>query len=192
LDKSLLASRDGRKLYVGVGSNSNIAEHGMAIESRTRGDPRRSTSPPARGRIFASGLRNPGRPGLAAAGRCVVDGGERARRLGSDLVPDYLTWVREGGFYGWPYSYYGAHVDMRVQPQDPALVARAIKPDYALGAHVAALGLAFYDGKLLPRRYADGAFMACTAPGTAIRPGGYKVVFVPFANGQPSVRSRTC
>ena len=183
--KSLLASRDGKKLYVGVGSNSNIAEHGMAIEAGRAAiqeiDVATGTS-----RVYASGLRNP--VGLAwqpQTGVLWAVANERDE-LGSDLVPDYLTSVREGAFYGWPYSYYGAHVDTRVQPQDAALVARAIAPDYALGSHVASLGLAFYDGKLLPARYANGAFIGLHGSWNRDPPNGYKVVFVPFANGQPA------
>ncbi|GAB3344770.1 PQQ-dependent sugar dehydrogenase [Lysobacter tyrosinilyticus] len=183
--KSLLASRDGRKLYVGVGSNSNIAEHGMAIEAGRAAIQEIDITTGA-SRVYASGLRNP--VGLAwqpQSGALWAVANERDE-LGNDLVPDYLTSVREGAFYGWPYSYYGAHVDTRVQPQDPALVARAIAPDYALGAHVAALGLAFYDGKLLPARYANGAFIGLHGSWNRNPPNGYKVVFVPFANGRPA------
>ncbi|HEU0306483.1 MAG TPA: sorbosone dehydrogenase family protein [Lysobacter sp.] len=183
--KSLLASRDGTKLYVGVGSNSNIGENGMDIEAGRAAiheiDVRTGT-----GRVFASGLRNP--VGLAwhpQSGVLWTVVNERDE-LGSDLVPDYLTSVRDGAFYGWPYSYYGAHVDTRVQPQDPALVARAIAPDYALGAHVASLGLAFYEGKLLPARYANGAFIGLHGSWNRNPPSGYKVVFVPFADGRPA------
>ncbi|MFC5570912.1 PQQ-dependent sugar dehydrogenase [Lysobacter yangpyeongensis] len=182
--KSLLASRDGTKLYVGVGSNSNVAEHGMTIEAG-RAAIHEIDLASGRDRVFAGGLRNP--VGLAwqpQSGVLWTVVNERDE-LGSDLVPDYLTSVREGAFYGWPYSYYGAHVDTRVQPQDPALVARAIAPDYALGAHVAALGLAFYDGDLLPPRYANGAFIGLHGSWNRKPPSGYKVVFVPFANGQP-------
>jgi len=183
--KSLVASRDGRKLYVGVGSNSNIAEHGMAIEA-DRAAIHEIDIATGAGRVYASGLRNP--VGLAwqpQSGALWTVVNERDE-LGNDLVPDYLTSVREGAFYGWPYSYYGAHVDTRVQPQDAALVARAIAPDYALGSHVAPLGLAFYDGKLLPARYANGAFVGLHGSWNRDPPNGYKVVFVPFANGQPA------
>ena len=183
--KSLLASRDGTKLYVGVGSNSNAAEHGMEIESG-RAAIHEIDIKTGQGRIFASGLRNPvGLDWQPQSGTLWTVVNERDE-LGSDLVPDYLTSVREGAFYGWPYSYYGQHVDARVQPQDPAQVARAVVPDYALGAHVAALGLAFYDGKLLPGRYANGAFIGLHGSWNRDPPSGYKLVFVPFANGQPS------
>ena len=106
--------------------------------------------------------------------------------LGSDLVPDYMTSVKEGGFYGWPYSYYGQHVDARVKPQNPELVAKAIVPDYALGPHTASLGLAFYDGKLLPERFRGGAFVGQHGSWNRKPRSGYKVIFVPFADGQPS------
>ena len=183
--KSLLASRDGTKLYVGVGSNSNVAEHGMEIETG-RAAIHEIDIQTGQGRVFASGLRNPvGLDWQPQSGALWAVVNERDE-LGSDLVPDYLTSVREGAFYGWPYSYYGQHVDTRVQPQDPALVARAVVPDYALGAHVAALGLAFYDGKLLPARYANGAFIGLHGSWNRDPFSGYKVVFVPFANGQPS------
>jgi glucose/arabinose dehydrogenase len=183
--KSLLASRDGSKLYVGVGSNSNIGENGMDIEAG-RAAIHEIDIQTGQGRIYAGGLRNP--VGLAwqpQSGVLWTVVNERDE-LGSDLVPDYLTSVRDGGFYGWPYSYYGAHVDTRVQPQDAALVAKAIAPDYALGAHVASLGLAFYDGKLLPARYVDGAFIGLHGSWNRKPPSGYKVAFVPFANGRPA------
>ena len=188
--KSLLASRDGTKLYVGVGSNSNIAEHGMEIESG-RAAIHEIDAKTGASRLFATGLRNP--VGIAwqpQTGVLWAVVNERDE-LGSDLVPDYLTSVRDGAFYGWPYSYFGQHVDKRVQPQDPGQVARAVVPDYALGAHVAALGLAFYDtasikGPLLPARYANGAFIGMHGSWNRDPFSGYKVAFVPFANGQPS------
>ncbi len=183
--KSLLASRDGSKLYVGVGSNSNIGENGMDIEVG-RAAIQEIDIRTGRSRVFANGLRNP--VGLAwqpQSGVLWTVVNERDE-LGSDLVPDYLTSVRDGAFYGWPYSYFGTHVDTRVQPQDPELVARTVVPDYALGAHVASLGLAFYDGKLLPARYANGAFIGLHGSWNRDPPSGYKVVFVPFANGQPA------
>jgi glucose/arabinose dehydrogenase len=168
-----------------VGSNSNAAEHGMEIESG-RAAIHEIDIKTGQGRLFASGLRNPvGLDWQPQSGTLWTVVNERDE-LGSDLVPDYLTSVREGAFYGWPYSYYGQHVDARVQPQDPAQVARAVAPDYALGAHVAALGLAFYDGKLLPARYANGAFIGLHGSWNRDPPSGYKLVFVPFANGEPS------
>ena len=182
--KNVLASRDGTRLYVTVGSNSNAAENGIDNEVDRAAilevDPAAGTY-----RVFASGLRNPN--GLAWEPRTgalwtVVN--ERDE-LGSDLVPDYLTSVREGGFYGWPYSYYGQHVDARVQPPRPDLVARAIKPDYALGSHVAPLGLAFNEGTSLPARYAGGAFIGLHGSWNRRPRSGYKVVFVPFSDGSP-------
>jgi len=182
--KSLLASHDGRRLYVGVGSNSNAGENGMAVETDRAAvwevDPIARTY-----RVFASGLRNP--VGLAwAPGTdhlwAVVN--ERDE-LGNDLVPDYLTEVHAGAFYGWPYSYYGQHLDPRVKPQQPALVARAIMPDYALGNHVASLGLAFSKGG----SWSDGrggAVIGLHGSWNRKPPAGYKVVFVPFVGGRPS------
>jgi len=156
--KNVIASRDGSLLYVTSGSNSNVAENGMAAEVNRAAilevDPQAGTL-----RVFASGLRNPN--GLAwhpDTGDLWTTVNERDE-IGSDLVPDYMTSVRDGGFYGWPYSYFGQHVDIRVKPQRPDLVERAIVPDYALGAHTASLGLAFYEGRLLPSRYLHGAFV---------------------------------
>ena len=183
--KNLVASRDGRTLYVTVGSNSNVGENGIEAEENRAAilaiDPSSGAM-----RLFASGLRNPN--GLAwnpVTGALWTVVNERDE-LGNNLVPDYLTSVREGAFYGWPYSYYGAHVDTRVQPQRADLVARAIAPDYALGSHVAALGLAFYDGQLLPQRYRSGAFIGEHGSWNRSPKAGYKVVFVPFADGRPA------
>ncbi len=183
--KSLLASEDGSKLYVGVGSNSNITENGIGaeIDRASIWEVDRATGAH---RIFADGLRNPN--GLqwepqSHALWCVVN--ERDE-LGPDLVPDYMTSVKDGGFYGWPYSYYGNHIDPRVHPQRPDLVARAIVPDYALSSHVAPLGLVFDTGSSLPAHYSGGAFVG--EHGSWDRPqlNGYKVVFVPFTAGKPS------
>lgn len=183
--KGLLASADGSRLYVSVGSNSNAAEHGMD-EERWRAaileiDPRARTL-----RVFASGLRNPvGMAWHPRTGALWTVVNERDE-LGSDLVPDYLTSIREGGFYGWPYSYFGQHPDPRVEPQRPDLVASALVPDYALGAHVAPLGLAFNDAALLPARYRNGAFIGLHGSWNRRPPSGYKVILVPFADGRPS------
>jgi len=183
--KSLTASHDGRFLYVGVGSNSDHAEHGMAEEEGRAAiwEIERATG---RHRIYADGLRNP--VGLAiepTTSRLWAVVNERDE-LGSDLVPDYLTSVREGGFYGWPYSYYGANPDPRVKDPDPARVARAIVPDYALGSHVAPLGLAFSREGALPRTFASGAFIGEHGSWNRKPPSGYKVVFVPFRDGRPA------
>lgn len=182
--KNVIASRDGSRLYVTSGSNSNVGENGMENEVNRAAilevDPAAGTL-----RLFASGLRNPN--GLAwqpQTGLLWTAVNERDE-IGSDLVPDYITSVKEGGFYGWPYSYYGQHVDARVKPQRPDLVAQAIKPDYALGAHTASIGLAFYDGKMLPQKYSNGAFVGQHGSWNRKPLSGYKVIFVPFANGWP-------
>ncbi|HSM10794.1 MAG TPA: sorbosone dehydrogenase family protein [Lysobacter sp.] len=181
--KSLVASADGRRLYVGVGSNSNIAEHGMA-EEEGRAAIHEIDVASGASRVFASGLRNPvGIDWQPRSGALWVVVNERDE-LGSDVPPDYMTQVHEGGFYGWPYSYFG-RVDTRVQPPRPDLVARALTPDYALGPHTAPLGLAFYDAQLLPR-FRGGALIGQHGSWNRRPPSGYKVVFVPFADGQPS------
>lgn len=183
--KALVASPDGRRLYVGVGSNSNIGENGMDEEADRAAV---LELDPASGalRVFASGLRNPTALAIHPHdGRLWAVVNERDQ-LGNDLVPDYLTSVAPGAFYGWPWSYWGQHVDARVQPQDTAMVARAIAPDYALGAHVAPLGLAFYTGHALPARYAGGAFIGEHGSWNRTPRAGYQVVFVPFTDGRPS------
>jgi glucose/arabinose dehydrogenase len=183
--KSLVASADGRRLYVGVGSNSNIGENGLDEEE---GRAAIWEIDPATGahRIFASGLRNP--VGLAwqpDSGRLWVSVNERDE-LGNDLVPDYMTSVTPGGFYGWPWSYYGPIVDERVEPSNPAMVAQAIKPDYALGSHTASLGLTFGEGRLFPARYRGGAFVGQHGSWNRKPRNGYRVIFVPFAAGTPA------
>jgi glucose/arabinose dehydrogenase len=183
--KTILASPDGKTLYATVGSNSNVAEEGMDKEvnraailavDRATGE----------SRLFASGLRNPvgvaWQPDSGALWAVVNERDE----LGSDLVPDYLTSVKEGAFYGWPYSYFGQHVDSRVQPQRPDLVAKAVVPDYALGPHTASLGLTFYDGSLFPARYRHGAFIGQHGSWNRRPLAGYRVIFVPFRDGVPS------
>jgi glucose/arabinose dehydrogenase len=183
--KSLVASRDGSKLYAGIGSNSNVAENGIA-EERERAAILEIDRASGATRVFASGLRNPvGMAWQPHSGALWVAVNERDE-LGSDLVPDYMTSVRDGGFYGWPYSYYGAHVDSRVRPPRPDMVARAIKPDYALGPHTASLGLAFYDATLLPSRYRGGAFVGQHGSWNRKPSSGYRVVFVPLNAGAPS------
>jgi glucose/arabinose dehydrogenase len=182
--KNLIASADGSKLYATVGSNSNAGENGLDKEENRAAilEIDRATG---KWRVFASGLRNPN--GMAwepQTGTLWTVANERDE-LGSDLVPDYLTSVKDGGFYGWPYSYYGPHVDTRV-PQNPDMVAKAIVPDYALGNHVAALGLAFSNADLLPTPYRGGAFIGEHGSWNRKPPSGYKVVFVPFADGRPS------
>jgi glucose/arabinose dehydrogenase len=181
--KSLIASPDGSKLYATVGSNSNVAEHGMQEEDGRAAIWEIDAKTGAK-RLFATGLRNPN--GMGWAGGTLWTVVNERDELGSDLVPDYLTSVRDGGFYGWPYSYYGQHVDARVEPPRPDLVAKAIKPDYALGTHVAPLGLAFSDGAALPAPFTNGAFIGQHGSWNRKPRSGYNVVFVPFANGKPS------
>ncbi|GLK87200.1 PQQ-dependent sugar dehydrogenase [Pseudomonas turukhanskensis] len=181
--KNVIASADGKKLYVTVGSNSNVGENGLEMEegraaiwevNPTNGDKR----------LFATGLRNPN--GLAwepSTGKLWTAVNERDE-LGNDLVPDYITSVQDGGFYGWPYSYYGQHVDERVKPQKPELVAKALVPDYALGAHTASLGIVFGEKSALPERK-EGLFVAQHGSWNRDPRAGYKVIFVPFSAGMP-------
>ncbi len=182
--KSLIASADGKKLYVGVGSNSNVAERGMEVE-KERAAILEVDIQTGSHRVFASGLRNP--VGLAwepQSGMLWTSVNERDE-LGNDLVPDYMTSVRDGGFYGWPYSYYGQHVDTRVKPPRPDLVAKAISPDYALGSHTASLGLASSKGTSLPAIFANGMFIGQHGSWNRKPHSGYKVIFVAFENGKP-------
>ena len=182
--KNVIASPDGKKLYVTVGSNSNVGENGMDKE---QGRAAIWEIDPATGsqRIFASGLRNPN--GMAwepVTGKLWTAVNERDE-IGSDLVPDYITSVQDGGFYGWPYSYYGQHVDARVNPQNPELVAKAIAPDYAVGPHTASLGLSFAEGSKLPS-FTEGVFIGQHGSWNRKPHSGYKVIFVPFAQGKPT------
>jgi glucose/arabinose dehydrogenase len=187
--KSLVASPDGTKLYVGVGSNSNITENGMIAE-RGRAAIWEVDRATGAHRIFASGLRNPNGLTFEPQTHVLWTVVNERDELGPDLVPDYLTSVKDGGFYGWPYSYFGQHVDPRVHPQRPDLVASAIVPDYALSSHVAPLGLVFDTANLLPAKYNGGAFIG--EHGSWNRPtlNGYKVVFVPFSNGRPNGKAQ--
>ena len=182
--KALTASADGRFLYVGIGSNSNITERGMTAEAE-RAMVWEVDAESGAHRRYASGLRNPTalaiQPGTGQLWAVVNERDE----IGPNLVPDYLTSVREGGFYGWPYSYWGRNVDTRVQPPDPELVASAIRPDYSLGSHVAALGVAF-STPAMGARFADGVFVGEHGSWNRGVPVGYKVVFVPFRNGRPA------
>ncbi|WP_434458191.1 sorbosone dehydrogenase family protein [Stutzerimonas urumqiensis] len=182
--KAMTVSPDGRFLYVGIGSNSNITERGMEAEV-DRAMIWQIDAETGAHKPYATGLRNPTaldmQPGSDQLWAVVNERDE----LGPHLVPDYLTSVREGAFYGWPYSYWGQNVDDRVRPQNPDLVAAAIKPDYALGAHVAALGLDFSSPVMGPQ-FAEGAFVGMHGSWNREQPAGYKVVFVPFSNGRPS------
>ena len=182
--KALTVSADGRRLYVGIGSNSNIGERGMSVEE-DRAMIWEVDAQTGMHRVFASGLRNPTALAIGPEdGRLWAVVNERDE-LGADLVPDYLTSVRQGAFYGWPYAYWGGHVDQRVRPQDPAKVAATIRPDYSLGAHVAPLGLAFSTPAMGPT-FSGGAFVGLHGSWNRKVPSGYKVVFVPFRNGRPA------
>ena len=183
--KSLTASPDGALLYVTIGSNSNITENGMEAE-RGRAQVWEVDRASGRARPFATGLRNPNSPNFYPGTNTLWVVVNERDEIGPNLVPDYLTSVRDGGFYGWPYSYYGRHVDVRVRPQRPDMVARAIPPDYALSSHVAALGLTFYTGSSLPARYGGGAFIGEHGSWDRHEFNGYKVAFVPFAGGRPN------
>ena len=183
--KSMVSSPDGKFLFVGVGSNSNVGENGLEME-RGRAAIWMVDARSGAYRIFASGLRNP--VGIAWnpwSGWLWTVVNERDE-LGDNLVPDYLTSVRDGAFYGWPWSYYGHHVDARVKPPRPDMVAKAIAPDYALGPHVAPLGLAFSAGQSLGPRFSQGAFVGEHGSWNREDPSGYQVVFVPFAGAKPS------
>ncbi len=183
--KSLTASPDGNLLYVGVGSNSNITENGIEAE-KNRADILEVNRANGRWRIFASGLRNPNGLTFEPQSHALWTVVNERDEIGPDLVPDYMTSVKDGGFYGWPYSYYGQHLDPRVMPQRPDLVEKAIVPDYALSSHVAPLGLVFYTGTALPQAYRGGAFVGEHGSWNRTPLNGYKVVYVPFADGKPS------
>jgi glucose/arabinose dehydrogenase len=182
--KNLIASADGRKLYVSVGSNSNAAERGMDVEAERAAIWEVDVSTGAH-RVYASGLRNPNGMAWAPGGALWTVVNERDG-LGSDLVPDYLTSVQEGGFYGWPYSYFGSHLDERVQPQRPELVAMARVPDYALGPHTASIGLAASLGAVLPARFANGMFISQHGSWNRRPHSGYRVIFVKFDGALPT------
>jgi glucose/arabinose dehydrogenase len=183
--KDLTAGPDGSKLYATVGSNSNVGENGIEAE-KDRAAVIEVDRASGKWRIFASGLRNPNGPSWQPqSGELWVVVNERDE-LGNNLVPDYMTSVKSGAFYGWPYSYFGQHVDDRVSPQRPDLVAKAIAPDYALGAHTASLGLTFNTGNLFPSDMAGGAFIGQHGSWNRKPRSGYKVIFVPFKDGKPS------
>jgi glucose/arabinose dehydrogenase len=183
--KSLTASPDGSKLYVGVGSNSNVGERGLEAETNRAAiwevDPKTGAFS-----VFASGLRNPNGLNFYPGSNVLWTVVNERDELGSNLVPDYLTSVRPRGFYGWPFSYYGQHVDPRVRPQHPELVARAISPDYALSSHVAPLGMTFYAGASYPPPFRGGAFVGEHGSWNRAELNGYKVVFIRFVDGRPA------
>lgn len=182
--KNVIASKDGSKLYVTVGSNSNVAENGMDKEEGRAAiwEVDRATG---QHRIFASGLRNPNGMAWEPRSGALWTAVNERDEIGSDLVPDYITSVKDGAFYGWPFSYYGQHVDIRIEPQNPDLVAKAITPDYAVGPHTASLGLAFAEGNKLPAQFREGAFIGQHGSWNRKPHSGYKVIFVPFRAGKP-------
>lgn len=183
--RNLLPNTDGSKIYVSVGSGSNVAEHGMDNEKRRANI--LEINPDGTGeRIYASGLRNPVGMDWAPGTNVLWTAVNERDKLGDELVPDYLTSVKEGGFYGWPYSYFGQHPDPRMKGEGKELVAKAIVPDVSLGAHTASLGLAFYKMKEFPEKYHQGAFIGQHGSWNRSKISGYKVVFVPFKNGKPS------
>ncbi|MBD8555301.1 sorbosone dehydrogenase family protein [Rhizobium sp. CFBP 8762] len=183
--KDVIASADGTKLYATVGSNSNVAENGMPAEEN-RAAVLEIDLATKQTRVFASGLRNPNGLAWQPNSKALWVAVNERDEIGSDLVPDYMTSVKDGGFYGWPYSYYGQNVDVRVKEQKPDLVAKAIVPDYALGPHTASLGLTFNTGSLFGPQYANGAFVGQHGSWNRKPHSGYKVIFVPFQNGMPA------
>jgi glucose/arabinose dehydrogenase len=183
--KNVVASPDGTRLFATVGSNSNIGENGIENET-DRAAVMVYPLPAGPLRVYASGLRNPNGLDFEPTTGTPWTAVNERDMLGDDLVPDYMTSLQDGGFYGWPYSYFGQNVDARVKPQRPDLVAKAIRPDYALGAHTASLGLAFYTADLFPARYKGGVFIGQHGSWNRRPPSGYRVVFVPFTGGKPS------
>lgn len=182
--KNVVASADGTKLYVSVGSNSNVGENGLAAEEGRAAIWEIDRATGAH-RIFASGLRNPAGMGFNPVTHALWTSVNERDELGSDLVPDYMTSVKDGAFYGWPWSYYGQHVDSRVKPPRPDMVARAIAPDYALGPHTASLGFCFSRAGVLPPQFQNGAFIGQHGSWNRNPPSGYRVIFVNFVNGAP-------
>jgi len=184
--KNVVASPDGHRLYATVGSNSNIGDNGMAAE-QNRAAVWIYNIAERRARIFASGLRNPNGLDFEPTTGTIWTVVNERDEIGPDVPPDYLTHLTDGGFYGWPYSYWGQHVDARVNPPRPDLVSKAITPDYGLGPHTASLGLTFYRASAFPPPYRGGAFVGQHGSWNRQPLNGYRVVFVPFANGQPQM-----
>ena len=183
--RNLIANEDGSKIYVSVGSASNVAEHGMEAEQRRAAI--LEINPDGSGEvIYAAGLRNPVGMSWNPVTQELWTAVNERDELGDDLVPDYITSVKKGGFYGWPYSYYGQIEDPRLEGRAPELVAKAIVPDVSVGSHTAALGLTFYDGSDFPEMYKDGAFVGQHGSWNRQNLAGYKVLFVPFENGKPA------
>jgi glucose/arabinose dehydrogenase len=182
--KNIIASPDGKKLYATVGSNSNVAENGLAVEEG-RAAIWEVDVATGQKRLFATGIRNPNGMGWEPKTGVLWTVANERDELGNDLVPDFLTSVKEGAFYGWPWSYWGQWVDERVKPQRPEMVAKAVVPDYGLGSHVAALGMTFSDERTMPQNYASGVFIGEHGSWNRKPRSGYKVVYVPFMNGRP-------
>jgi glucose/arabinose dehydrogenase len=182
--KNVIASADGTKLYASVGSNSNVMENGY-LHEQTRAAIWEIDRATGKHRVFATGLRNPVGLAWEPESKALWVAVNERDELGSDLVPDYITSVRDGGFYGWPFSYYGRHVDYRVEPQRPDLIDRAIVPDYALGPHTASLGLTWSGAGALPARFSEGMFVGQHGSWNRKPWSGYKVIFVPFSHGRP-------
>jgi glucose/arabinose dehydrogenase len=183
--RNIIANKDGSKIYISVGSASNVGEHGM--ENEVRRAAILEINPDGSGeRIYASGLRNPVGLAWAPGTQTLWTAVNERDELGDELVPDYLTGVKENGFYGWPYAYFGTHEDPRRQAERPDLVKKTLVPDVALASHSASLGLAFYDAKAFPEKYRSGAFIGQHGSWNRSAFSGYKVVFVPFRNGKPS------
>ena len=183
--RNIIASADGSKIYVAVGSTGNIADNGIEQE-KNRANILEVDPAAGQLRVFAGGLRNPTGLALEPETGTLWTAVNERDMLGNDLVPDSMTSVKDGAFYGWPYSYFGQNVDARVKPQRPDLVAKAISPDYALGAHTASLGIHFYRGALLPAMYRGGVFVAQHGSWTRDPQSGYRVIHVAFENGQPA------
>ncbi len=186
--RNIIADPAGRKLYIAVGSRSNVDEDGRDAKDRRRAAILQVNPDGSDMRVFANGMRNPVGMDWEPTTKILWTVVNERDLLGDELVPDYLTSVREGGFYGWPYSYFGQNLDSRAKNRRPDLVAKAIKPDYALGSHVAPLGLAFYTGKSFPQHYHGGAFIGMHGSWNRSTPVGYKVAFVAFSNGKPTGR----
>lgn len=184
--RNVIANRDGSKLYVSVGSGTNVDEERVDEKDKRRAAILEVNPDGSEMRVFASGLRNPNGMAWAPGTSTLWTAVNERDELGDELVPDYLTSVREGAFYGWPYSYFGQNVDPRKQGERPDLVAKAVVPDVPLGAHTASLGLTFYERTVFPELYRGGAFIAQRGSWNRSRPSGYKVVYVPFVNGRPS------
>ncbi|MET0280323.1 MAG: sorbosone dehydrogenase family protein [Steroidobacteraceae bacterium] len=183
--KNVIASADGSRLYVTVGSNSNVGENGLEAE-RDRAAILEVDPSAGSYQIYASGLRNPNGLAWEPHTSMLWTAVNERDELGNNLVPDYMTSVQKGAFYGWPFSYFGQHVDVRVKPQRPDLVARAVVPDYALGAHAASIGLAYSAGNALPQPLSNGMFVGQHGSWNRKPPSGYKVIFIPFKDGKPA------